>query len=174
MLDRFTVRPSSDDVFYLEGELDLAFTDLLESAVQVGSDGDAPVVLDLSGLTFVDSTGIRTFVRLADRIRPRPLLLRAPRSNVATVFDIIRIDTLGVHVEDGDGSPSDGASDRDGSDDGPGAWSRRVATRATNRLLRLRSRQLCAGSRFLRMTSIDLRRHARSLRHESMLAHAAR
>jgi len=99
---RFTVRPSSDDVFYLVGELDLAFADAFDDAVRVEADAHAPVVLDLSELTFVDSTGIRAFVRLAERIRPRTLVLRAPRSNVATVLEIIRIDTLGVRIEDAD------------------------------------------------------------------------
>jgi anti-anti-sigma factor len=108
---RFTVRPSSDDdVFYLVGELDLAFADALEDAVRVPNDGDAPVVLDLSDLAFVDSTGIRSFIRLADRLRPRPLVLRSPRPNVATVLGIIRIDTMGVQIEElGGGRADDGA-----------------------------------------------------------------
>jgi anti-sigma B factor antagonist len=49
------VRPS--------GELDLATAPELEAPLtEVSSDGHAKVVLDLRGLTFVDSSGMRTIV----------------------------------------------------------------------------------------------------------------
>jgi anti-sigma B factor antagonist len=52
----------------LLGEFDLAAHDLFESTVY-GLDGDAPsaIVIDLQGLKFIDSTGLRQLVALWER-----------------------------------------------------------------------------------------------------------
>ena len=47
----------------LTGELDLASATTLEARVaELCADGASEVVLDLSGLTFIDSTGLRTIL----------------------------------------------------------------------------------------------------------------
>jgi anti-anti-sigma factor len=47
----------------LRGELDLATTGRLEAAL---AEAGRPVLLDLSGLTFMDSTGVRVLLEAAD------------------------------------------------------------------------------------------------------------
>jgi anti-sigma B factor antagonist len=55
----------------LQGELDLATAPLLEKAIE-GIDPDSSiVVLDLQGLNFIDSTGLRTFLAAKERVCER-------------------------------------------------------------------------------------------------------
>ena len=50
------------------GELDIATVRLLEQAVLAAEQSDAAtIVLDLSGLTFIDSTGLRLVLDVNDR-----------------------------------------------------------------------------------------------------------
>ncbi len=97
---QFRLHAGADGVFYLAGELDLMTSDrleaeLAEAAVPAASD----LVVDLAGLTFVDSTGIRAFLRLARTITPRCLVLRAPQPNVAHVLEIVGIQSFGIRLE---------------------------------------------------------------------------
>jgi anti-sigma B factor antagonist len=63
------VRPEADRLIVrLEGELDMASTPLLESAVEGAElDARAMVVLDLQALEFMDSTGLRILLSLRER-----------------------------------------------------------------------------------------------------------
>jgi len=50
------------------GELDIATVPLLESAFDAVEQGDASkIVIDLSGITFIDSTGIQLLLRMNER-----------------------------------------------------------------------------------------------------------
>jgi anti-sigma B factor antagonist/stage II sporulation protein AA (anti-sigma F factor antagonist) len=64
---RFDVHPLPDRTgFALEGELDMASADLLvEVAGQVTEKDE--LVLDMSGLTFIDSSGLRAVLQVAHR-----------------------------------------------------------------------------------------------------------
>lgn len=56
-------------ILALEGELDITSAATLEESAGrvVGSETPGAVVLDLGGLSFVDSTGLRAIVNLRDR-----------------------------------------------------------------------------------------------------------
>jgi anti-sigma B factor antagonist len=95
----FRLHPGSDGVFYLAGELDVVSADRLEATVQASLNGQADVVLDVADVTFVDSTGIRAFIRLANQLAPRPVVLRSPQPHVAHVLEIVRIEAFGVRLE---------------------------------------------------------------------------
>lgn len=59
-------------VLALVGELDMASADRLEQAVDDDSlRAEASVVLDLQGLQFIDSTGLRVILRALERCRGR-------------------------------------------------------------------------------------------------------
>jgi anti-anti-sigma factor len=49
------------------GELDIATVEILEKAVLDVEDGARVIVLDLSGLSFIDSTGLRLMINLTER-----------------------------------------------------------------------------------------------------------
>jgi anti-anti-sigma factor len=72
----------------LRGELDLATTARLEQALEEAR-GD--ILLDLRGLTFMDSTGVRLLLEIAERHGPR-LRIIAPESGDARVT----IDETGI------------------------------------------------------------------------------
>jgi anti-anti-sigma factor len=92
------VRCGPDGSVCVSGELDMVSAHrLAPEALELDGTGD--LVLDVSRLSFIDSTGIRAILNLAARTAPRPVVLRHPRPNVEHVLNIVRIDTLGIRVE---------------------------------------------------------------------------
>jgi anti-anti-sigma factor len=91
-------------VVALDGELDLSGAGLLEQEIErLASDSRAgTVVLDLRGLDFLDSSGLR-LVALADRrltnAGRRLALVRGPET-VQRVFDITRMTDRLTFVDD--------------------------------------------------------------------------
>jgi anti-anti-sigma factor len=77
------------------GELDVAGTPQLEHAVDAGCDGAGVegVVIDLSGLEFMDSSGLRCVVEADQRVRSRGLrfALVPGGEPVQRVFEITRM-----------------------------------------------------------------------------------
>ena len=86
--DRYVVAPS--------GELDRSTADLLEAELDaVKWTGAHEVVLDLSGLTFMDSTGLRLVLITEARSRAdsnRLRLVRGPRA-IQRVFELTGIES---------------------------------------------------------------------------------
>jgi anti-anti-sigma factor len=75
----------------LEGELDLSWSRELESALRdaQGTAGTEGVVIDLAGLTFVDSSGLLVLLTAHRRAQPAvPLRLRGARGQVKRVFEL--------------------------------------------------------------------------------------
>jgi len=62
------------------GELDIATVPMLESAFEEleQADGAATIVLDLSGVTFIDSTGLQLLLRISERASGRIELIGSP------------------------------------------------------------------------------------------------
>jgi anti-anti-sigma factor len=94
----FHVQPGPDGVLYLSGELDMASADGVSDAV-LARNGHGEVVLDLGELTFIDSTGIRALLKLAEKSAPREVVLRHPRRNVDIVLGIVDIESLGIRLQ---------------------------------------------------------------------------
>jgi anti-anti-sigma factor len=69
------------------GELDLATAPEVDQALDDWTDGHKALVLDLSGLSFLDSSGIRLLVRARNRV-PGRLALVPPPDDVARVLEI--------------------------------------------------------------------------------------
>jgi anti-sigma B factor antagonist len=84
----------------LIGELDLAAYDTAETALGPLFGADDDVTLDVSELSFVDSSGIRLFIRLHQALEARgTLILREPSEHVARVLEIAGLGELGVTIE---------------------------------------------------------------------------
>ena len=77
-------------VLCLVGELDITNATSLADAFDVQDAPMAAVVVDLNGLTFCDSSGIRTFGRIARRCDEReiPLSIVGARPSVRRVLEI--------------------------------------------------------------------------------------
>ena len=90
-------RESDVHTIALSGELDLATADELQLELERVESSDArAIVVDLSRLTFMDSTGVRLLVTAHARSRAdadRLTLLRGPRA-VQRVLELSGVDTL--------------------------------------------------------------------------------
>ncbi len=74
----------------LAGELDLATVDTLRACVESVDNGFGTIVLELSDLTFLDSTGIGFFASLDRELGPqfRQLELRGVQGHVRRVLEL--------------------------------------------------------------------------------------
>jgi anti-sigma B factor antagonist len=82
-------------VLRLDGELDLASVPLLESEVKNATlDNPATVVLDLRGLEFIDSTGLRAILSLDKRSTEHGQTFALVRGSeqVQRLMNITRVD----------------------------------------------------------------------------------
>src|SRR3954452_22327173 len=99
--DAFRVELSDDlDGARLSGELDLLVYEKADVALSPLFEAPGDVTLDVSDLTFIDSRGIRLFVRLERAIRDRGVLhLRGASPHIARVFEVAGLPDLGIVVE---------------------------------------------------------------------------
>ena len=95
----------------LRGELDLSsVAKVQEELDRIEQSAPATVVLDLSKLTFLDSTGLRCLVTADERARQsgrRVVLVRGP-SSVQRVFTITRLEDRLEMVDDASAVQADG------------------------------------------------------------------
>jgi anti-sigma B factor antagonist len=88
----------------LKGELDLSSVGKVQDELRrVEAEGPALLVLDLSKLTFLDSTGLRAVVTADERAREngrRFVVVRGPDA-VQRVFSITRLEERLEMVDDG-------------------------------------------------------------------------
>jgi anti-sigma B factor antagonist len=85
------------------GELDLATADELAARLEKEGRGEGDLTLDVAGLSFVDSTGVRALIRAADAMVGRGrLVLRAPSPAVRGVLELVGLTHSfgGLVVED--------------------------------------------------------------------------
>lgn len=81
---------------HLAGEMDLDCADTLREAVSEAARGAEMVVLDFSGVEFIDSSGTGIFVRLTLDMKSQgtPLVARNLTPAVRGVFDMLRVREL--------------------------------------------------------------------------------
>jgi anti-anti-sigma factor len=81
-------------VVWIQGDLDLANANSVDAAVRAAMHGDRtrvrPVV-DLSGIAFVDSAGLRVLVGIAER---RDAQFRNPPARVRRLFELAGLQAL--------------------------------------------------------------------------------
>jgi len=97
----FRINQVSRERYGLSGELDMASAETLRDALRPVVAADGHLVLDLEELTFIDSSGIRALVDLAERMNgAAPLVLSNVPAGVRRLFDVIGLDTLpGIEIE---------------------------------------------------------------------------
>lgn len=78
----------------LTGELDIASTTMLEQQALDFTDHD--LVLDLSGLTFIDAAGLGTLVHIANTLRASELglTLRSPNPQIRSTFALTGLESM--------------------------------------------------------------------------------
>jgi anti-anti-sigma factor len=90
----FSVEPGSDNrTFVLTGDLDLASCDQLIRRLEPTWSVEGDITLDVAGLDFMDSCGIRLLITACRNLGTRgKLILRSPTGEVARVLELIRAD----------------------------------------------------------------------------------
>ena len=89
----------------LNGELDIAAAPRIEDALREAEEqGPATVVLDLSELVFMDSTGLRTILAADARAKEagRRLVVVQGDENIQRIFEVTRLHERVEIVEDPD------------------------------------------------------------------------
>jgi anti-sigma B factor antagonist len=77
----------------LAGELDMSTAPQLREVLDASVEEGGTILVDLSELTFMDSTGINVFLRAAVSLRGRGcLVLHGEQDRVRRLLDLIRID----------------------------------------------------------------------------------
>lgn len=85
-------------VLALHGELDLASAPFLQSEIESAEASDATlVVLDLDGLEFIDSTGLRIILAAHERAQERGQMLALTRGS-HQVQRLMSITRVGEHL----------------------------------------------------------------------------
>jgi anti-anti-sigma factor len=90
-------------VVRLIGELDISTVPQASPAVAEACERSSRVVVDLSELTFMDSSGVRMLLQAwaNQHERGRDLVLRAPTTTVRRLFDLLGLEANGVTIEPG-------------------------------------------------------------------------
>ena len=99
-------------VVSLEGELDLATApQLRERLVVLAEENDPDIVLDLTHLSFIDSTGLSVLVMALNRSRAAggSIMLRNPSASVMRILEITGL--VSVFAIEGESVSSVGPSD---------------------------------------------------------------
>lgn len=87
-------------VLWLTGEFDVAGIDEFQAAVDSALNAQRELVLDLSELTFLDSTGIRAFLVVTNSVEGG-VVLRKPTPSVRRVLDLVGIEGhRGIRIDD--------------------------------------------------------------------------
>lgn len=90
------IEPAHERCFVrLEGELDMQSSPSLREELNALIDGEMPVVVDLRGLSFIDSSGIRCLTLAASRARDagdgRMQVIRPPQGQVSQVLTLTNV-----------------------------------------------------------------------------------
>ena len=79
----------------VKGELDLSTCDRLKPAADEAVFGGRPLILDLTGCTFIDSSGLRLVLQIANGLAEEEVpmaVVAAGESNVRKLFSLTAID----------------------------------------------------------------------------------
>jgi anti-anti-sigma factor len=105
-LDHFkarTERAGDDTVMRLDGELDMSGTFVLEPQLDriTADDIDGDLLIDLRGVTFIDSSGLAALVGAHERLLDRGVPTRFVRGSdeVQRVFEVSGLDVVLEFVE---------------------------------------------------------------------------
>jgi anti-anti-sigma factor len=96
----------------LAGELDIGSAGTLRACLESIDDGFRRVILDLTALTFIDSTGVGLIGETRRRFEPemRDLVLHNPQGHVAKVVEITGLHTVLSVTDDATTPPAAAAA----------------------------------------------------------------
>ena len=87
----FQAQSDGSSTVYLSGELDLATVPAFELAMAIAAPIDGPITLDVSKLTFMDSTGAGAIAKAAESLPSGCIVLHGACGEVRRVIDLMGI-----------------------------------------------------------------------------------
>jgi anti-sigma B factor antagonist len=95
-------------VVVLAGELDLADAPAVSAQLHAAADANGRVVVDLHGVTFIDSTAIGALVGVQRALKERggAMVLRRPSRAVARLLELTALDRL-FEIEQTEDEPAE-------------------------------------------------------------------
>ena len=90
-------KSSGHPVLHVTGEIDIYTAPMFKQAVvNLVSEGNKDVIIDLSGVTFMDSSGFGTLLGATRRLRPSGggLHLAGPNSTIQRMLRLTRLDSI--------------------------------------------------------------------------------
>lgn len=79
----------TDEGFRLDGELDMATAEELSKLLRTASSDDSPIVLDFSGISFMDSSGLSVLLEAAGQNDSEgSVVILNPSAQVRRVLEI--------------------------------------------------------------------------------------
>ena len=92
------MRPANA-VIAVSGDLDMATADAFASALEPGLAQGGPVPIDLSGVTFMDSTGVYALVDAAAALGDRGcVIVHGAHGGVAKIIELTGLADTRVHI----------------------------------------------------------------------------
>jgi anti-anti-sigma factor len=88
----FSVTAIGPGMFVLAGELDMASRSLFESAIAASVPADGPVVLEVSGLKFMDSSGLAAVLSVFEAMTSGCLVLHGVHGPTQRLMEVTHID----------------------------------------------------------------------------------
>ena len=90
----FKLSGDGDGTFILAGELDLATSRILLDSFHPPSLAGKALVFELSGLTFIDSSGVQSLLIILDALGTGRMTLRGIPPNVGAIFKMVGLPDL--------------------------------------------------------------------------------
>ncbi|HET9249364.1 MAG TPA: STAS domain-containing protein [Actinomycetota bacterium] len=95
----FGVATQGPPTVFVKGELDMATVLTLEGAIRDAVPHGGPITLDLSGMTFIDSSGVQVILKAANALPSGCLTIHGAQDATHRIFDIMRMgEAPNVHV----------------------------------------------------------------------------
>ena len=91
-MTEFAITADGPRMYFLSGELDLSTISLMETAVAPAIAKGGPVTLDVSHLTFIDSSGVGSIVRSLHALPSGCIVLHGVRDATKRVMDLMGVD----------------------------------------------------------------------------------
>ena len=99
-MSAFSITYKGPMSFFLEGELDIATVPSLSAAISGSVGAGGTITLDLSGLTFIDSSGVGAILQAGmDHLPNGCILLHGVRGAPQRVVELMGVDkTTNIHI----------------------------------------------------------------------------
>ena len=87
MDDDLTISTHGSTLF-IAGEIDMGTAAQLDAVTGMLGEQEGPVIIDVSGVTYMDSTGVHAFIRLLRRLSSWCLILHGANDEVLRVLQV--------------------------------------------------------------------------------------